>query len=417
MINIPKGTKDVLPGESVKWHYTEDTLRGLAALYNAHEIRTPVFEHTELFVRSIGDGTDVVSKEMYTFEDKGGRSITLKPEGTAPVARSFVENSLDSMSLPLKMYYIIPAFRYERPQAGRLREFHQFGLEVYGATSPYLDLECISFAYEALIKLGLKGVRLHLNSIGCPECRKDYVVALKKYFADKLDVMCDTCKERYERNPLRLLDCKSPVCRSVAAGAPKITEHLCADCRAHHEKLCALLDASGIPYEVDEGIVRGLDYYTRTVFEFVTDELGAQGTVCGGGRYDNLVASIGGKPTGCVGFAMGLERLIMLMEKQGVDFGEERVTAFVMSQTTEYADKCMEIVAELRKNGISADTEMTGRSLKAQFKYADKIRAKYGIVIGGNEIETGKIKIKNLSDGTEEECDIRDIAARLKEKK
>lgn len=416
MINIPKGTKDVLPAESYKWRYVEDKLRALAALYNVREIRTPVFEHTELFVRSIGDGTDVVSKEMYTFEDKGGRSITLKPEGTAPVARSFVENSLEAMSLPLKMYYIIPAFRYERPQAGRLREFHQFGLEVYGATSPYLDLDCISFAYDALLALGMKNVRLHLNSIGCPECRKAYTNALKAYFADRLDEMCDTCRDRYDRNPLRLLDCKSPVCKEIAAGAPKIISYLCDDCRAHHEKLCALLDKSGIPYEIDENIVRGLDYYTRTVFEFVTEELGAQGTLCGGGRYDNLVSSIGGKPTGCVGFAMGLERMLMLMEKQGADFGREGVTAFVMSQSPEYADRCLEIVGELRRAGVSADTEMTGRSLKAQFKYADKIDAAYGIVIGGNEIADNKVKIKHLSDGTEEECALGEVTARLKEK-
>lgn len=416
MINIPKGTKDVLPSESYKWHYVEDKLRRLASLYNAREIRTPVFEHTELFVRSIGDGTDVVSKEMYTFEDKGGRSITLKPEGTAPVARSFAENSLDALSLPLKMYYIIPAFRYERPQAGRLREFHQFGLEVYGATSPYLDLDCISFAYDALTGLGLKNIRLHLNSIGCPECRKTYTAALKGYFASRLDEMCDTCKDRYERNPLRLLDCKSPICKAIAAGAPKITDYLCDDCRTHHDKLCALLEKSGVPYEVDENIVRGLDYYTRTVFEFVTEELGAQGTVCGGGRYDNLLSSIGGKPMGCVGFAIGLERIIMLMEKQGADFGKENLGVFVMSQSSEQTDECIKLVSALRKAGISADTEMTGKSLKAQFKYADKINADYGIVIGANEIETKKVKIKNLSDGTEEECALGDIEARLKEK-
>lgn len=416
MINIPKGTKDVLPTESHKWQFVEDKLRSQAALYNAREIRTPVFEHTELFVRSIGDGTDVVSKEMYTFEDKGGRSITLKPEGTAPVARSFVENSLDALSLPLKMYYIIPAFRYERPQAGRLREFHQFGLEVYGATSPYLDLDCITFAYDALVGLGMKNVRLHLNSIGCPECRKSYTDALKNYFADRLDEMCDTCKDRFNRNPLRLLDCKSPVCKEIASGAPKIIDYLCDDCRAHHEKLCALLDASGVPYKIDDNIVRGLDYYTRTVFEFVTEELGAQGTVCGGGRYDGLVSSIGGKPTGCVGFAIGMERIIMLMEKQGADFGECRPDVFVMSQSPAYADKCVEIVAALRKSGVSADTEMTGRSLKAQFKYADKIRARYGVVIGGDETETNIVKIKNLSDGTEEECALGELAARIKEK-
>ncbi len=415
MINIPKGTKDVLPSESYKWQYTENKLRELARLYNVREIRTPVFEHTELFVRSIGDETDVVSKEMYTFEDKGGRSITLKPEGTAPVARSYIENSLESLSLPLKTYYIIPAFRYERPQAGRLREFHQFGVEIYGATSPYLDLDCISLAYDALTGLGLKNVKLRLNSIGCPECRKKYVEALRAYYSDKLDVMCPTCRERYSKNALRLLDCKVPTCRELAKNAPVILDYLCDDCRAHHDKLCELFGVVGVPYEIDPGIVRGLDYYTRTVFEFVTEELGAQGTVCGGGRYDNLVSSLGGKPTGCVGFAVGLERIIMLMEKQGVDFLENVPDVFVMCQSPEYAPECMKITASLRKAGISADTEMTGRSLKAQFKYADKIRARYAIVIGGNEIAEEKVKIKKLSDGTEEECELKALAARLKE--
>lgn len=415
MINIPKGTKDVLPSESYKWQYTENKLRELARLYNVREIRTPVFEHTELFIRSIGDETDVVSKEMYTFEDKGGRSITLKPEGTAPVARSYIENSLESLSLPLKTYYIIPAFRYERPQAGRLREFHQFGVEIYGATSPYLDLDCISLAYDALTGLGLKNVKLRLNSIGCPECRKKYVEALRAYYSDKLDVMCPTCRERYSKNALRLLDCKVPTCRELAKNAPVILDYLCDDCRAHHDKLCELLGVVGVPYEIDPGIVRGLDYYTRTVFEFVTEELGAQGTVCGGGRYDNLVSSLGGKPTGCVGFAVGLERIIMLMEKQGVDFLENVPDVFVMCQSPEYAPECMKITALLRKAGISADTEMTGRSLKAQFKYADKIRARYAVVIGGNEIAEEKVKIKKLSDGTEEECELKALAARLKE--
>ena len=415
MINIPKGTKDVLPSESYKWQCAEERLRKVAKLYNAREIRTPTFEHTELFVRSIGDETDVVSKEMYTFEDKGGRSITLRPEGTASVARSYVENSLEAMSLPLKTYYIISAFRYERPQAGRLREFHQFGAEIYGATSPYLDYDCILFAYDALGALGLDNVKLRLNSIGCGECRRKYVEALRGYFAEHLGEMCPTCRERYGRNALRLLDCKTPSCREIAKNAPVILDYLCDDCRAHHEKLCGLLDKSGVPYEVDPGIVRGLDYYTRTVFEFVTDELGAQGTVLGGGRYDNLVASIGGKPTGCVGFAMGMERALMLMEKRGTDFGDTGIDAFVISQSPEHTEACMRIVAELRRAGVSADTETTGRSMKAQFKYADKQRAKFVVVVGADELASGKMKIKRLSDGTEKECAAAELAARIKE--
>lgn len=344
MINIPKGTKDVLPSESYKWHYVESKARETARLYGFREIRTPSFEHTELFTRSIGDDTDVVQKEMYTFLDKGKRSITLKPEGTAPVARSFVENALESLSLPLKMYYITPVFRYEAPQAGRLREHHQFGVELYGGDTPALDFEVISLAYDFLSSVGVTGLVLNLNSIGCEKCRAEYKSALKKFLGDHIDEMCFTCRDRFERNPLRILDCKEEGCKKIVDGAPKITDYLCDDCRNHMEGLKSLLDAASIKYVVNPRIVRGLDYYTKTVFEFVTTALGSQGTVCGGGRYNNLVESVGGKPTPCVGFGLGLERLIMLLDATGVEIkNDENPEVFVISQRPEYLDACMKI--------------------------------------------------------------------------
>ena len=399
MINIPKGTKDVLPSQSHKWQQIEQEIRSVCDLYNVREVRTPTFEHTELFLRSIGDETDVVSKEMYTFEDKGGRSITLKPEGTAPIARCYIENNLEAMSLPLKMFYLTPVFRYEAPQAGRLREHHQFGVEMYGSSSPYADAEVISIAYTLLSRLGVKDLVLNINSIGCPECRKKYNVALREYLADNIDKMCDNCKRRLGVNPLRILDCKNPTCKEIVSSSPKILDYICDDCRSHFETLQALLNKSGIPFKVNSSIVRGLDYYTKTVFEFVTTSLGAQGTVCGGGRYDNLVSSIGGKPTPCVGFGMGIERLIMLLDAFDKQYEEKFPEYYIACQSGEYRSKCLEIVMALRKKGVSAETDFMERSVKAQLKYADKIGAKYVIVIGENELSSLAVKVKRMSVG------------------
>ena len=329
MINIPKGTKDVLPSESYKWHYVERIARETADLYCLNEIRTPTFEHTELFLRGVGDTTDIVNKEMYTFRDKGDRSITLKPEGTAGVARSFIENGLFNGAMPLKMYYITPVFRYENPQKGRLREHHQFGVEVYGGAGADTDAEVIKLAYTVLKKCGLS-VKLYINSMGCPDCRKKYNEALKGYFADKLDKLCPTCRERYNKNPLRILDCKEEGCKALCKDAPKIIDYLCDDCSAHFKKLQELLADCGVAYEINPFIVRGLDYYTKTVFEFVTTALGSQGTVCGGGRYDNLISQLGGTPTCGVGFGMGIERLLMLMEAENVIIPErENVKLYI----------------------------------------------------------------------------------------
>lgn len=414
MINIPKGTKDVLPQESYKWQQAEALAREVCALYNAYEIRTPAFEHTELFLRSIGDDTDVVNKEMYTFTDKGGRSMTLKPEGTAPVARSFIENALENESLPLKMYYFSPVFRYERPQAGRLREHHQFGVEFYGGTAPEYDFEGISLAYTFLSKFGITGLTLNLNSIGCPNCRKDYNAALRAFGEQHKDALCETCKTRLEKNPLRMLDCKVPSCKEIFASAPKITDYLCEDCVRHQERLCALLKRANIPYVLNPNIVRGLDYYTKTVFEFVTDALGTQGTVCGGGRYDRLIESMGGKPTPCVGFGMGLERLLMLKDAINAPYAPRaRVQVMVISQSPAYADDCFSLVSSLRQKGIRADCDNTGRSLKAQFKFADKQQAAYAVVLGENELAGGKVTVKRLCDGHTEDCAIDALPAYL----
>ena len=297
MINIPKGTKDVLPSQSFKWQYVEETARKVAKIYNLKEIRTPVFEHTELFQRGVGETTDVVNKEMYTFFDKGGRSVTLKPEGTAGAARLFIENGLASSPMPLKAFYLTPCFRYERPQAGRLREFHQFGIEVFGSKEPETDAEVISAANMLLNELGVNGCQLQINSIGCPVCRAEYNKALKEYFRPQLKNMCATCNARFEQNPLRILDCKEEECKKITANAPKILDYLCPDCKDHFKKVQSLLKAQGVKYLINPNIVRGLDYYTRTVFEFVSTEIGAQGTVCGGGRYDNLISELGGAPT------------------------------------------------------------------------------------------------------------------------
>lgn len=410
MINIPKGTKDVLPSESYKWHYVERIARDTADLYCLNEIRTPTFEHTELFLRGVGDTTDIVNKEMYTFRDKGDRSITLKPEGTAGVARSFIENGLFNGAMPLKMYYITPVFRYENPQKGRLREHHQFGVEVYGGAGADTDAEVIKLAYTVLKKCGLS-VKLYINSMGCPDCRKKYNEALKGYFADKLDKLCPTCRERYYKNPLRILDCKEEECKALCKDAPKIIDYLCEDCSAHFKKLQELLTDCGVAYEINPFIVRGLDYYTKTVFEFVTTALGSQGTVCGGGRYDNLISQLGGTPTCGVGFGMGIERLLMLMEAENVIIPErENVKLYIATMGDAAYKKAFEIVSALRDKGVKAEVDHAGRGIKAQFKYADKIHAENVVTLGENELASGIAQIKHMADGSLKEVKIDEIS-------
>lgn len=402
-----KGTKDVLPNESYKNQYIEATCLGVAENFGYKEMRTPVFEHTELFQRGVGDTTDVVQKEMYTFDDKGGRSITLRPEGTAGAARAFLENGLSNEALPQKICYLISCYRYEKPQAGRLREFHQFGIECFGATSPLADAEMISLAKQIFDELGVKDLHLELNSIGCPECRAEYHKALKEYFSQYKDKLCDTCNDRLERNPMRILDCKSPVCSEIAKGAPVVLDYLCDECREHFQKVKSYLDAANIEYIVNPQIVRGLDYYTKTVFEFVSDAIGSQGTVCGGGRYDGLLEELGGQHTPSLGFAMGLERLQLVMEAQGCNFPEpSRPDLFIVAMGEKATLKAVEIAKDMRDEGFSVVYDLNGRSLRAQMKYADKLGAKFNVVIGDNEVKNKVVTLKNMATGESSEINL-----------
>ena len=409
MINIPKGTKDALPQDSHAFIALEEKAREVARLFNLNEIRTPTFEHTELFLRGVGDTTDIVGKEMYTFLDKGERSITLKPEGTAGVARAYIESGMDrNASLPVKMYYITPVFRYERPQSGRLREHHQFGVELYGSPEPQTDAEVVEIAKTMLDSVGITETKLYINSIGCPECRKKYNEALRNFLASNISSMCKDCKERYEKNPLRILDCKEEHCKEINKGAPKIIEYLCEDCSKHFEAFKASLDEVKIEYEVNPNIVRGLDYYTRSVFEFVTevDKL----TVCGGGRYDNLVTMLGGKPTPAVGFGMGLERLMMVAERAGADLGAPNSPdIYVATLSDGEASVARKLVYELRRKGVSAECDLMARSLKAQMKYAGRIGAKYVTVLGGDEIASGECEVKRMLDGECKRVKLQDL--------
>lgn len=401
MITKPRGTEDVLPKDSKLWQYIEKTAREVCDLYGYKEIRTPVFEHTELFQRGVGDTTDVVQKEMYTFEDKGGRSITLKPEGTATLVRSYIENSLYANPQPTKLSYIIPCFRYEKPQSGRLREFHQFGIECFGASGASTDAEIISLAWMFLKKLGLSGITLNINSIGCPVCKKEYNKKLRSYFEEYKGELCPTCLERLEKNPMRIIDCKSEICSRIAKDAPKMVDHLCQECSDHFEETKERLSGMGIEFEVNPDIVRGLDYYTKTVFEFVSDCLGAQSTVCGGGRYSGLVEELGGKPADGIGFAAGIERLILVLKAQKgeaaqIDDGPDLFVAAMGDDADKMAQK---LIFELRTKGIHAQQDLCGRSLKAQMKYADKLAAKFSMVIGDDEIANNKGNLKNMGTG------------------
>lgn len=407
-----KGTEDVLPKDSYRWQFVEDVMRKESAAYGFKEIRTPVFEHTELFARGVGQTTDVVQKEMYTFDTKGGESVTLRPEGTAGAARAVLEHGLVNDSLPIKASYFVSCYRYEKPQAGRLREFHQFGLECYGTQSPVADAELICAAQSIFDRLGIKQLRLEINSIGCPTCRAEYHKALKEYFYGYKDELCETCNSRLEKNPMRILDCKSPVCSKIAQGAPKITDYLCDECKEHFASVQKYLDAAGVEYTINPTIVRGLDYYTKTVFEFVTDFIGAQGTVCGGGRYDGLIEELGGKHLPSLGFAMGIERLLMLMDKQGIEIPQPSTCDLYVAVMGESASlKSFEIIKAVRSCGLIAETDIVGRGLRAQMKYADKIGAKFSMVLGDNEIEQGKAVIKNMSSGEQTEIVLDDTFA------
>lgn len=402
-----KGTKDSLPGEIHKLQYLERTALEVAAQFGFREIRTPVFEETGLFQRSVGDTTDVVQKEMYTFLDKGGRSITLRPEGTAGVVRSYLEHALYNDGLPQKTCYLTSCYRYEKPQAGRLREFHQFGVECFGAAEPIADAEVIALAARVFESLRIKNLKLELNSIGCPTCRAEYHKALKAYFSAHEEALCETCRGRLERNPMRILDCKSPICAGIAKNAPVVLDYLCDDCKAHFDGVKSYLEAMKLEYTVNPQIVRGLDYYTRTVFEFVSQDIGAQGTVCGGGRYDGLVEEMGGAHTPSLGFAMGLERLMLLMENQKCDFPTpEPLDLFLATMGEKAALKAVEIAADMRAEGFSVQYDLNGRGLKGQMKYANKLGARFTIVLGEDEVASGKGKLKNMESGEQSEVSL-----------
>ena len=402
-----KGTQDLLPNESYKNRYVEQTMLDIASKFGYKEIRTPVFEHTELFSRGVGDTTDVVQKEMYTFDDKGGRSITLRPEGTAGAMRAFLEHGLFNEPLPQKVSYLTSCYRYEKPQAGRLREFHQFGVECLGTAAPAADAELISLAHEIFSHLGVEGLRLEINSIGCPTCRKKYHEALHSYFESKKADLCETCLDRLGRNPMRILDCKSPVCSEIAKDAPKVLDYICEDCSAHFEVVKKHLDAMNIPYVVNPTIVRGLDYYTRTVFEFVSEQIGAQGTVCGGGRYDGLAEQLGGNSTPSLGFALGIERLMLLMQAQNTPLPEEeKPDLYIASMGEEATVLAAKLAASLREEGISVQYDVAGRSVKAQMKFANKLGVRNTVVIGDSEIESGKVTVKDMNGGESVEMEL-----------
>lgn len=416
LTQAPRGTKDVLPADSYRWQYVERMMRDAAAEAGFREVRTPVFEHTELFLRGVGDTTDIVQKEMYTFKDKGDRSITLKPEGTAGAARCLLENNLYADTLPCKMYYLnAPIFRYEAPQNGRLREHHQFGLECFGARDASADAELILLAYRLLSRLGVKNLSVNINSIGCPECRPKYHAMLKTFLSGRIDEMCATCKTRFDRNPLRVLDCKEKHCQELVKDAPSMLDVLCDDCKQHFEQLKQYLDASGIPYQVDPRIVRGLDYYTKTVFELITTTHNGNLTVCGGGRYDNLVAQLGDVSMHAVGFGMGIERVLMLLDSEGVEIPRPSLYEVFVTYMGAHQVAAFSLVQQLRNAGIKADLDHTGRSLKAQFKYANKMGALLTATLGDDEVANGVVKVKNMNTREERTVPVAEIATAVRE--
>lgn len=395
-IQAPKGTKDMLHKDAYKWHYIENKLRKLSEEYGIREIRTPMFESTELFLRGVGETTDVVQKEMYTFLDKGNRSITLKPEGTAPAVRAFIENSVYADTQPTKLYYFTPCFRYEKMQKGRLREFHQYGIEIFGSKEATVDAEVISLAMRALDEFGIKGLDLHINSLGCPHCRAKFHAALKEFLKENYDGLCETCKTRYEKNPMRILDCKVKSCKEITKNAPNILEFLCEECNTHFENLKGYLDAINIKYTIDPKIVRGLDYYSKTVFEIMNNDI----TICGGGRYDYMIGEMGGPETPAIGFGLGLERLLLTLEDEGIEIPEPNYMDIYIGSIGEEAKvKSFAIAYDLRKLGIKCECDHMARGVKPQMKYANKINAAYTMILGGTEIENKVATLKRMSDG------------------
>lgn len=414
LTKAPKGTRDILPEEIYKWYFVEEKFREICHQFGYHEIRVPVFEHTELFQRGVGDTTDIVQKEMYTFDDKGGRSISLRPEGTAGVVRSYIENGMASLPQPVKLFYNITAYRYENVQKGRYREFHQFGVELFGAAEPSADVEVISLLHLFFTRLGIRNLALNLNSIGCPTCRAAYNEKLKEYLRPKLDRLCHTCKERFDRNPMRIIDCKEESCRQELTDAPALLDYICDDCAKHFEKVKEKLTGMGIAFSIDKGIVRGLDYYTRTVFEFVSKNIGTQGTVCGGGRYDGLIEACGGNPSPGIGFGLGIERLLLEMDSQGIVILPPDSPDIFIGVIGEKAEQFSEGLAlKLRSAGISCHKDIMGRSVKAQMKFANKLNARFVVILGDSEVESGKAELKNMTTGEGRDIHIDTLLDRL----
>ena len=412
----PRGTRDILPKEVYKWHYVEKKFREICALYGYEEMRTPIFEHTEVFTRSVGDTTDIVQKEMYTFTDKGDRKISLKPEGTAGTIRSFIENKLYADTQPTKLFYITPCFRYERPQAGRQRQFHQFGIEALGSDTPSIDAEVISLAVQFFNELGLKDLSVNINSVGCPVCREEYNKTLKAYLDAKSDVLCETCLERKDKNPMRVIDCKNPTCKENITDIPFMIDHLCDDCENHFDKLQEYLREMDIKFVVDKTIVRGLDYYRKTAFEIISNDIGSQSTVCGGGRYDGLVEQLGGpKGISGIGFGLGAERLLLTLENNNIEIENPKSTDIYIATIGDTAKtKSFGLIKALRDNHISADIDHLGKSLKAQFKYSDKINAKYTIVIGDDELANDAATLKNMETSEQTTVKLSELVNELK---
>ena len=415
LTKAPKGTKDILPTDVYKWQYLEKKYKEVCDKFGFMEMRTPVFEHTELFARSVGDTTDIVEKQMYTFEDMAKRSLSLRPEGTASIARSFVEHKLYADVQPSKYWYEISCFRYEKPQSGRLREFHQFGVEVFGTDNMIADTEVIALADAFLRSLGIDDLQLHINSIGCPECRGKYREALQAFLKPNYDKLCDTCKTRYERNPMRILDCKSSECQEITKGAPVMLEYICEECSEAFDDLKTNLDGVGIKYEVDPGIVRGLDYYTKTAFEFISGKLGAQSTVCGGGRYDNLIEELGGPPIPGVGFGLGIERLLLILDACDIKIPKPKSTdALIAFMGEEAKQRALKLMRELREMGLRAEMDALGRNIKGQFKYADRLNARFTVIIGEEELETGKATLKNMENGDQEQVEFANVGVKIR---
>lgn len=414
-INGPKGANDIMFNTIKKWHYIEEVIRNLMLVYDYEEIRTPIFEHTELFLRCVGGTTDITNKEIYTFLDKGSRSITLRPEGTASVARAFVEHHLYADPLPVKCYYMGPMFRYSRPQSGRYRQFHQFGVEVLGSANPNLDGEVIVLAMDFLKRLGIENFTLLINSVGCSKCRYIYDEIFKKYLEHKLNELCLICQNRYKKNPLKIFDCKSKTCQKIIKEAPTITEYLCEECREHFKGVKSYLELLCVPYKLDKKMVRGLDYYTKTAFEIVVGDIGAQSSICGGGRYDGLIQEIGGPNIPGIGFAIGLERVLLTLTSQNIPLNSTiKPKVFVVLLDTEFMIQGIKLVAILRKNNISASLDVMGRKFKAQFRYANKIMASHVITIGENEIKYDLYPLKNMDTGREEKQTLLSIIEELK---